>query len=129
MKKILILLLSIVTFVIVGFLFFTKGCKKSKIIQTSGKSKPRQVMRVSNSTQGKDKIDKERVAVKTDDLNHRQIRLLAVLSLDEPSAMGSIEKHFPEVNVRTLRRDLDKLQQKNLIKKMGSTKSALYQKL
>lgn len=129
MKKILILLLSIGTFVIVGFLFFTKGCKKSKIVQTPGKSKSRQVMRVSNSTQSKNKVDRERVVVRTHDLNHRQTRLLAVLNLDEPSAMGSIEKHFPEVNVRTLRRDLDKLQQKNLIKKIGSTKSALYQKL
>jgi len=129
MKKILILLLSIGTFVIAGFLFFTKGCKKSKIVQTSDKSKPRQVMQVSNSTQSKKKINRGRVVVKTNDLNHRQIRLLTVLNLDEPSSMSSIEKHFPEVNVRTLRRDLDKLQQKNLIKKIGSTKSALYQKL
>lgn len=72
---------------------------------------------------------KKRLKTSAENLSPRQTKILEILDLDKVYGMNSIEGDFPEVNVRTLRRDLDKLQQLGLIKKTGSTKASLYQKL
>lgn len=43
--------------------------------------------------------------------------------------MKDIKKQFPKVTVRTLRRDMDKLQAKRMVEKIGHTKSTRYRKL
>lgn len=61
-------------------------------------------------------------------LNERQKNILSVLSESKKHPMKYLESKIGNFNVRTLRRDLDKLQKMGLIKKIGSTKSAFYQK-
>lgn len=61
-------------------------------------------------------------------LNERQKKILSVLSESKKHPMKYLESKIGNFNVRTLRRDLDKLQKMGLIKKFGSTKSAFYQK-
>lgn len=59
-------------------------------------------------------------------INSRQNILLALLKQYKSMQMKDIEKRIQTVNVRTLRRDLDKLQKFGLISKTGSTKAAVY---
>lgn len=61
-------------------------------------------------------------------LNERQKKILSALSESKKHPMKYLEGRIGNYNVRTLRRDLDKLQKMGLIKKFGSTKSAFYQK-
>jgi len=61
-------------------------------------------------------------------LNERQKKILSALSESKKHPMKYIEGSIGNFNVRTIRRDLDKLQKMGLIKKFGSTKSAFYQK-
>lgn len=60
------------------------------------------------------------------EINSRQNILLALLKQHKSLQMKEIEKRIQTVNVRTLRRDLDKLQKLGLISKTGSTKAAVY---
>lgn len=60
------------------------------------------------------------------EINSRQNILLALLKQHKSLQMKEIEKRIQTVNVRTLRRDLDKLQKLGLISKSGSTKAAVY---
>jgi hypothetical protein len=62
-------------------------------------------------------------------LNDRQKNILSVMVESKKHPMKYLESRIGNFNVRTLRRDLDKLQRMNLIKKFGSTKSAFYQKI
>ncbi|MCA9380483.1 hypothetical protein KC675_04865 [Candidatus Dojkabacteria bacterium] len=61
-------------------------------------------------------------------LNERQKNILSVMVESKKHPMKYLESRIGNFNVRTLRRDLDKLQKMGLIKKFGSTKSAFYQK-
>lgn len=61
-------------------------------------------------------------------LNDRQKSILSIMQSAKKHPMKYIENKIGNTNVRTLRRDLDKLQRIGLIKKFGSTKSAFYQK-
>lgn len=63
---------------------------------------------------------------KSSPINSRQNILLALLKQHKSLQMKDIEKRIQTVNVRTLRRDLDKLQKLGLISKTGSTKAAVY---
>lgn len=60
------------------------------------------------------------------EINTRQNILLALLRQHKSLQMKEIEKRIQTVNVRTLRRDLDKLLRLGLISKTGSTKAAVY---
>jgi predicted HTH transcriptional regulator len=62
-------------------------------------------------------------------LNERQKNILSVMKESKKHPMKYLESRIGNFNVRTLRRDLDKLQKMGLIKKFGSTKSAFYQKI
>lgn len=105
MKKIL-LLLPLVVFI---FLIFGKSAhNEKKSIKTTKKP---------NTTK-----------VADFKLNERQKKILSALSESKKHPMKYLEGRIGNYNVRTLRRDLDKLQKMGLIKKFGSTKSAFYQK-
>ncbi len=60
------------------------------------------------------------------EINSRQNILLTLLKQHKSLQMKEIEKRIQTVNVRTLRRDLDKLQKLGFISKTGSTKAAVY---
>lgn len=62
-------------------------------------------------------------------LNRRQMDIMDLLNNKGKVAMKNIERKFTKVNVRTLRRDLEKLQKLELIQKEGSTKASTYKKL
>lgn len=125
MKKILIFLLSIGTLGIVWFLSSKEEAKSG--VKRNPVKKPQSFKNVENARNTK--TGTKTNTTKKGNLNPRQTQLLELLDSGKAHAMSSIEQSFPKVNVRTLRRDLDKLQQMGLIKKTGSTKAALYRKL
>lgn len=131
MKKILIFLLSIGTLGAVWFLISKEEAKSG--VKRNPVKKPQNFKNVENARNtktGTKTNTKPNASTKTrGNLNPRQTQLLELLDSGKAHAMSSIEQSFPKVNVRTLRRDLDKLQQMGLIKKTGSTKAALYRKL
>lgn len=63
----------------------------------------------------------------TDGLTPRQKRVFSFIEEKNKVEMGALQKKFRSVTVRTLRRDLKVLSDKNLVKKIGSTKGVSYQ--
>lgn len=59
-------------------------------------------------------------------LNSRQEEILKHLSLKKIIEMKDIKSFFPEVTTRTLRRDMNKLEDSGMIKREGSTKASKY---
>jgi len=59
-------------------------------------------------------------------LNDRQKKIFSYLMESNESGMKSIKSVFKNITTRTLRRDLQKLVEKNLISKTGNTKSSRY---
>ncbi len=59
-------------------------------------------------------------------INIRQNILMSLINQHQSLSMKEIERRIQSVNVRTLRRDLDKLQRYGMIIKSGSTKASVY---
>lgn len=56
----------------------------------------------------------------------RQQMLMEMLASGSPVALSSMARNFPEVNVRTIRRDMDKLEARGLVVQRGTTRSTVY---
>lgn len=61
-----------------------------------------------------------------DGLNARQKEVLNYVKLNSKSKMSSVSKVFNKVTPRTLRRDLQKLEQMGFLKQEGKTRDAIY---
>ena len=59
-------------------------------------------------------------------LNSRQNKIIELLADSNKLEMSEIKKNFPSINVRTVRRDLSKLESSGRIVKSGKTKGAFY---
>jgi predicted HTH transcriptional regulator len=137
MKKLITLTTSIIIGIVVFFWF--KPWKKSqkphfdtplKILPKtkSGqapKSSPKTLLKSTSKTGIKTKF----TSIKSPKINRRQMDIMDFLNKKGRVPMNNIEKRFPKVNVRTLRRDLERLQKVGLIEKKGSTKASTYKKL
>lgn len=140
MKKLLITFLSIASLGLFFFLYLGNRSENKKTkspaqmaddrleITQKNLSSPAPKHINKSSKNPKKKVKRPSGTV-VGNLNIRQEQLLKIFRNDKTYAMSSIEGDFPGVNVRTLRRDLDKLQHLGLIKKTGSTKASLYQKV
>ncbi|MCA9383180.1 DeoR family transcriptional regulator [Candidatus Dojkabacteria bacterium] len=75
-------------------------------------------------------IEKSTIVMKSQslssDLNNRQKRIIELIKEYGQVEMKLLRREFPDVTSRTLRRDLTKLSDENLIYKEGSTKAATY---
>jgi hypothetical protein len=60
------------------------------------------------------------------DLTPRQRRIFAFIEKNKSIEMAKLQKQFKSVTVRTLRRDLKVISDKNLITKVGNTKGVIY---
>lgn len=66
---------------------------------------------------------------KTQSLNNRQKKLYELILSNSDSSMSNIAPHFKSVTNRTLRRDLNLLEEMQLISRSGKTKSVIYNAL
>jgi predicted HTH transcriptional regulator len=62
-------------------------------------------------------------------ITNRQKKILDLFENDEEVSMNIIKKNIKSVSPRTLRRDLDHLEEKGLILKEGVTKGSYYVKI
>ncbi|MDD3662097.1 MAG: hypothetical protein PHG63_03465 [Candidatus Dojkabacteria bacterium] len=62
-------------------------------------------------------------------LRVREQRILNAMPLKKEVRMAEIIRHFPNVTVRTLRRDMDRLISKRKVRKAGTTRSTTYVKV
>lgn len=130
MKKSILLFLSLISFGVIGWVIL--GKRNNQIDKSVPKSSSKKKQVVIKDVSPKRRVEKEKSAPNKQSrtkLNARQEKLLELLNVDRQYTMNDIEVNFPEVHVRTLRRDLAGLQQDGLIEKLGSTKASLYQKL
>lgn len=63
---------------------------------------------------------------KNETLNARQKEVLSYIKQNSNSKMSSVSKIFNKVTPRTLRRDLEKLEQLGLLRQEGKTRDAIY---
>jgi len=59
-------------------------------------------------------------------LKSRAQKIWKVLDRERPTSVSDIRRHFPEVTVRTLRRDMNDMVSKGYVARKGSTKSTVY---
>lgn len=59
-------------------------------------------------------------------LNSRQNKIVELLGGNVKLEMSQIKSNFPNINVRTVRRDLSKLESLGIITKSGKTKGSFY---
>jgi predicted HTH transcriptional regulator len=78
---------------------------------------------------GKKLIRKTKYVVKkaTGDLNERQVRILNLFEREEKITNEMIGTTITGVSKRTIRRDLDTLEEKGYIKQVGKTKGSFYE--
>lgn len=76
------------------------------------------------------RVEKSTIVMKSQSigasLNNRQKRIIELIKEYGQVEMKLLRKEFPDVTSRTLRRDLTKLSDENIIYKEGSTKAATY---
>ncbi|MCA9385548.1 DeoR family transcriptional regulator [Candidatus Dojkabacteria bacterium] len=66
---------------------------------------------------------------KDDPVMERQSRIMQLFETHQEVDTNLLKSEITDVAVRTLRRDLDKLEQSNLVKKVGKTKGSYYVKV
>lgn len=76
---------------------------------------------VKNETKVEDKPE-------INELTDRQIMILSLFNKKDKLFMDEIEKNIKGVHVRTLRREMEKLKEMDLIDKKGSTRNSFYVK-
>ncbi len=59
-------------------------------------------------------------------LNERQLRVLEFIRLEKKVRVSNVAKHFPEVSVSTLKRDLNLLVSESMVEKIGRGKGTEY---
>lgn len=62
----------------------------------------------------------------TGDLNERQIKILELFNKSDKITLDMIDDVIEGVSGRTIRRDLDDLEDKNFIRQVGKTKGSYY---
>ena len=92
-----------------GLIFFLKPSNKPEEIQAVIPRKKR-----TNSPK-----------INTQNLSREEL-IIQNLKDKKSIIMRDLEILFPDVTVRTLRRDMEKLQKRGIVKKTGSTKSSEY---
>jgi predicted HTH transcriptional regulator len=100
-----------------------KTSKKSKDLsrqETEGRS-----LSPQNTNHGS-RITKTQKSGDQNQLTDRQSEIFEFISRNKEAKMLDLTKSFKNVTERTLRRDLARLQELNLIGKKGSTKSSVY---
>lgn len=70
---------------------------------------------------------KRKIKVNKDGLNDRQKLILSFFTREEKVTIEMIKNEIKDVTERTLRRDMDFLEKKKYIKKVGETKGTYYQ--
>ncbi len=123
MKKFFVSLITLLTLGVIVFVGLGKD--KSSKTNTTDKFKSKAKKKLQPSKQHT-KVD---IDLRRFNLASRQKELVYFLKYGRSYTMSKIENKFPEVHVRTLRRDLDKLQKSGLIEKTGSTKAASYKRI
>lgn len=121
MKRLIAFAITILSFILVFRVWLTGVSSESKKNVNKVEKKNRQPAPPSKISK---KLDMSKFK-----LTERQKDIINAMILGKKYTMGFFEDKFSEVHVRTLRRDLDKLQKTGLIEKSGSTKAASYQKL
>ncbi|MEA3357672.1 MAG: hypothetical protein U9Q67_04550 [Patescibacteria group bacterium] len=58
----------------------------------------------------------------------REQRIMSLLQRKDSAGMADIRKLFPGLNVRTIRRDMDRMVNKGYVKQTGATRSTVYVK-
>ena len=59
-------------------------------------------------------------------LSERQKRIVSILGKDGKVYPSQLQEILPNVSTRTIRRDMNDLEKKNIVKQKGSTKSTYY---
>jgi hypothetical protein len=84
------------------------------------------------NTKGKDAAKKDRPQPKVEwipNLRVREKKILNVIPSGKDVSMSDVQKHFPDVTVRTIRRDMERLVQKGRVSKSGTTRATTYRKV
>lgn len=71
-------------------------------------------------------VNKKPVLEKNNNLSERQNLIMAMFSKESELKMDDIATKIEGVHVRTLRRELSKLCELNLIEKIGTTRGSIY---
>ncbi len=56
----------------------------------------------------------------------REDRIMQLFNEKSAISVADIAQLFPDINVRTIRRDMDKLESKGLVEQKGTTRSTVY---
>lgn len=62
-------------------------------------------------------------------LRVREKKILDIMPSGKEVCMTDVQKHFPDVTARTLRRDMERLVQKGRVLKSGTTRATTYRKV
>ncbi|NLT44896.1 MAG: DeoR family transcriptional regulator [Thermotogaceae bacterium] len=62
-------------------------------------------------------------------LRVREKKILSIIPSNKDVSMSDVQDHFPDVTVRTLRRDMERLVQKGRVLKSGTTRATTYRKV
>lgn len=117
MKKLVQLLKTLVMIFTLGLLIKMLFEKESETDLTEEKLQPQ----ASTS-----EVSAKEPEYSESDLNARQEVIVALIKEKGQVDMGDLDDHIKSVSRRTIRRDLNELQDMGVIKKYGKTKSAYY---
>jgi predicted HTH transcriptional regulator len=131
---ILFKIITLVGFVLGLFLIIFLNQNKGKRSEQSKNTPEDRKGRVKNSTsmathrrdQPLTESRKETLINKVLDLNQRQETILAKMQEEGEMEPNEIYELVPNVSTRTVRRDMDTLVEKELVKQQGSTKATTY---
>lgn len=90
------------------------------------KLKPRSSVKLKPKSSATTKKTNTPLVAANGELNDRQSKLLLLIREKGKAEMNDFRSEFSSVTPRTLRRDLNKLEELNLVAKQGKTKSARY---
>lgn len=125
MKRLITSVVTIISFILVFRVWLTAPSSEiKKNVNKVEKKSGHTIRKATSHSNISKKLDISKFK-----LTERQKDIVNNMMVGKKYTMGFFEEKFSEVHVRTLRRDLDKLQKTGLIGKSGSTKAASYQKI
>ena len=96
--------------------------KQTKEIKEESKSVNRKSVKVRKLNKTSDEVESSNELK----LSERQKHIVSILEKDGKVYPSQLQEILPNVSTRTIRRDMNDLEKKNIVKQKGSTKSTYY---